>query len=356
MLTVEKIGGTSMSCFGDCLKNIFQKQRTNDGLFNRIFIVSAYADVTNWLLEHKKTGKDGVYSLFASGNGYAEALLTLQAKLIEINHGFTSLGLDTTDADSYIIDRLKKTKAYLDSIHHILASGYVNKEHLLLAAREILASVGESHSAYNSVKILNTHGIETKLVDLSGFYDTDALTIDQRISKEFRNINFSKTIVVATGYTSGTEGIMREFDRGYSEITFAKVAVEVEADEAIIHKEFHLSSADPKIVGKELSVPVGFTNFDVADQLADIGMEAVHPKASKPLEKKKIALRIKNTFEPDHPGTLITTDYIGKESRVEIVTGSKKVALIEIHDSSMVGRPGFDLSILEIFNKKTSVT
>ena len=55
---------------------------------------------------------------------------------------------------------------------------------------------------------------------------------------------------------------MREFDRGYSEVTFSKIAVEVKADEAVIHKEYHLSSADPNIVGVEKSIPVGFTNFN----------------------------------------------------------------------------------------------
>lgn len=66
---------------------------------------------------------------------------------------------------------------------------------------------------------------------------------------------------------------MRSFDRGYSEVTFCKIAVEVKASEAIIHKEFHLSSADPHIVGPEKSVPVGQTSYFIADQLADIGME-----------------------------------------------------------------------------------
>jgi len=51
---------------------------------------------------------------------------------------------------------------------------------------------------------------------------------------------------------------MREFERGYSEITFSKIAIAVQATEAIIHKEYHLSSADPSIVGVENCVPVGF--------------------------------------------------------------------------------------------------
>jgi aspartate kinase len=156
---------------------------------------------------------------------------------------------------------------------------------------------------------------------------------------------------VATGYTKGTEDIMREFDRGYSEVTFSKIAAEVHADEAVIYKEFHLSSADPAIVGVENAVPVGQTNYDVADQLADIGMEAIHPKASKPLEQLGIHLRIKNAFEPEHPGTLISNDYRGRESRVEIIAGTDKVTVIEIHDSSMVNEVGFDLHIMEILLK-----
>jgi aspartate kinase len=157
--------------------------------------------------------------------------------------------------------------------------------------------------------------------------------------------------VVVTGYTKGIEGIMREFDRGYSEVTFSKIAVEIRPDEAIIHKEFHLSSADPEIVGAGNTVTVGFTNYDVADQLADVGMEAIHPKAAKPMELAGIPIRLKNTFEPDHPGTLITKDYVGEKARIEVIAGTPKVTIVEIHDPNMVGTVGFDLGLLEIFRK-----
>jgi aspartate kinase len=186
-------------------------------------------------------------------------------------------------------------------------------------------------------------------VDLGGFHDSRYLTIDERISVTLKDIDFSTTVPFVTGYTKGTEGIMREFDRGYSEVTFSKVAVEVNADEAIIHKEFHLSSADPKVVGEENAIPVGFTNYDVADQLADIGMEAIHPKASKPIEHAGISIRVKNTFEPEHPGTLISKNYAGPESKVEIIAGTDKVVIIEIHDPSMVGQVGFDQGIMQHF-------
>lgn len=54
MLSVHKIGGTSMSKFGDVLNNIIVRQADGDNPYNRIFVVSAYSNVTNWLLEHKK--------------------------------------------------------------------------------------------------------------------------------------------------------------------------------------------------------------------------------------------------------------------------------------------------------------
>ncbi len=349
MLTVEKIGGTSMSKFNDVLKNIVLKDKSN--LYNRILVVSAYSNVTNWLLENKKSGAPGIYGKFVDQEDYEKLLDDLLTKLIEINHSFESIGLDLKIADEFVSKRIDQTKAMLESMAEVIGSGYVNKQDILLAVREILSSIGESHSAFNSVNICKSHNINATLIDLSGFHDSEFLTIDERIHKALRNVDFTKTISFATGYTKGVEGIMREFDRGYSEVTFSKIAVEVKAQEAIIHKEYHLSSADPKVVGIDNAIPVGDTNYDVADQLADIGMEAIHPKASKPLEENNINLRIKNTFEPDHPGTLISTGFKGIEARVEIIAGSEKMQVIEIHDSSMVGEVGFDLYVMQIFEK-----
>lgn len=351
MLTVEKIGGTSMSKFQDVINNIILPDGSEKVKYNRIFVVSAYSGVTNWLLENRKTGEPGVYARFAEQENISVALDDILTRLVELNHELESIGLDLKTADSFISHRITQTKSILDSMAEVMASGYVDKKNILLAAREVLASVGEAHSAFNSADILHNRGVHATLVDLSGFHDSESLTIDQRIQKMLAPIKFDKTLAIVTGYTKGTEGIMREFDRGYSEVTFSKIAVEVRADEAIIHKEYHLSSADPQIVGVENVVPVGQTNYDVADQLADIGMEAIHPKASKPLEKLGINLRIKNTFEPEHPGTLISTTYKGVESKVEIIAGTDKVVIIEIHDSSMVGEVGFDKVMMSILEK-----
>jgi len=340
-----------MSRFNEVLKNIIIGKREDCDYYNRIFVVSAYDNVTNWLLEHKRTGEPGIYQKFINNEDYSRALHSLLNKLIDINRTFTDIHLDIEAADKFITNRIVQAKNYLNSLADVLASGYVNRQNILLAAREILSSIGEAHSAFNSVNIMENNGINATFVDLCGFNDSEYLTIDERIHKAFVNLDYSKTIPVVTGYTKGAEGIMREFDRGYSEVTFSKIAVEVKADEAVIHKLYHLSSADPDIVGIDKSIPVGRTNFNVADQLADIGMEAIHPKASKPLEIAGINIRIKNTFEPDHPGTLISKDYISEDKRVEIISGIDKVVAIEIHDPFMVGEVGFDRGIMEIFQK-----
>jgi aspartate kinase len=230
----------------------------------------------------------------------------------------------------------------------VLASGYLNRDNVLLAAR-MLAAVGGRTAPSTASPSSNPRAC-ARFMDLTGFDDGDAITIDGRIHKSFQGLDLGREVVVVTS-TKGVEGIMREFDRGYSEVTFCKVAVELKADEAVIHKEFHLSSADPEIVGAGNTVVVGNTNYDVADQLADVGMEAIHPKAAKPMELAGISIRLKNTFEPDHAGTLITKDYVGKQARIEVIAGTPKVTIVEIHDPSMVGTVGFDLGVMEIFRR-----
>jgi aspartate kinase len=345
-LTVEKIGGTSMSRFSEVMSNVILRDPKH--VYGRIYIVSAYAGVTDLLLEHKKSRQPGVYSAFASQGPYAGALQAAKHHFFELNANLKSDGLDVAAADAFIAERVDGVLDYLNSISDLLGSGYVSRTELLSAARELLASIGESHSAFNSAKILEARGYTASCIDLSGWGDPKARTIDERIALALADVGKTKAITFVTGYCKGTEGIMREFDRGYSEVTFSKVAVAVSAKEAVIHKEFHLSSADPKIIGAGKVVPVGATNFDVADQLADVGMEAIHPRAAKPLELAGIPLRVKNAFDPDHDGTLITRNYTNPESKIEVVTGTDKVSIVEVFDTRMVAEVGSDHRIMQV--------
>lgn len=221
-----------------------------------------------------------------------------------------------------------------------------------MTVREMLSAIGEAHSAHNAYLILKAKGVNARLIDLSGWMETEQLSLDAKIKKYFRDIDLSEELPIVTGYTQCREGIMNTYDRGYTEITFSKIAELTGAREGVIHKEYHLSSGDPKMVGEDKVEVIGATNYDVADQLSDLGMEAIHPGAARGMRKTDIPLRVKNVFEPDHPGTLITNNYKSPEAKVEIIAGRKGVTGIEVWDQDMVGRWDHDSELLRHFTDR----
>ena len=352
MHTVEKIGGTSMSRFGDIMRNVIIGNRTNGDYYKRIFVVSAYGGITDLLLEGKKNGKSGIYAYYADKNEkWLEALEKTRERMFELNAEFADLGLDTDEANNFVSERIDGIKSCLVDLQRLCSYGHFQLDEYLLPVREMLSAVGEAHSAWNSVQILQANGVNAALADLTGWKDTQIFSFDDKIKNTFSEYDLSSCLPIATGYTKCSEGIMQSFDRGYSEITFSKIACLTEAGEGVIHKEFHLSSGDPKLIGEEKVRVIGQTNYDVADQLADLGMEAIHPKASKGMEHQNIPIRVMNAFEPEHPGTLICSDYQSDQPRVEMVTGRKDMLGIEVWDPDMVGQSGYDYRLLSFFDK-----
>lgn len=352
--TVEKIGGTSMSNYEAVRDNIILGGRNKDELYQRIFVVSAYGGVTNELLEHKKTGEPGVYALFADAESdwaWGDDLSKLVKYLTDLNAELFDEPMQRNQADQFITDRIEGVRGCLIDLQRLCSYGQFQLEEHLLTVREMLAGIGEAHSAFNTALKLQQEGINARFVDLTGWRDSELLPLDEKLARAFENIDLSRELPIVTGYAQCKEGLMRTFDRGYSEMTFSRVAVMTGAREAVIHKEYHLSSADPKVVGEDKVVPLGRTNYDVADQLANLGMEAIHPRAGKGLRQNEIPLRVMNTFEPDHTGTLITGDYVSEKSQVEIIAGHKGVFAIEVFDQDMQGEPGSDRRILDILSR-----
>lgn len=345
--TVEKIGGTSMSRFGNVMRNVIIGNRSPEQLYNRIFIVSAYGGITNLLLENKKNGEPGVYGHFANDNDeWKKALEVTRLKMCEFNERFECEGLDVSKANDFVNERIAGIKDCLNDLMGLRSYGHFKPGDYLPASREFLSALGEAHSAYNSASILKANGINSNFVDLTGWKETNSNTLDEVIVKKFKNLDFSKELPVVTGYVKCDEGIMTRFDRGYSEIAFSKIAVLTNADEGIIHKEFHLSTGDPNLMGIDNVKIIGRTNFDIADQLSDMDMEAIHSKASKEMELSNIPIRIKNAFDPEHPGTLIHRDYVAVEPCVDMICGRDDIIAIEVFDAEMVGQSGYDYLLL----------
>jgi len=352
--TIEKIGGTSMSDYLSVRDNIIYKANKAE-LYQRVFVVSAYSGITDQLLEHKKSGQPGVYGLFASSiedDTWLKSLDQVKATLCEINKQLFSEGALLEQANLFLEERLDDARQCLLDLQSLCQHGHFALAAHLGTVREMLASIGEAHSAWNTAKLLQRDGVNACFVDLTGWLTNKHISLDQRIKEAFASIDLSQQLPIVTGYAHSDKGLMNSFDRGYSEMTFSRLAVLTQANEAIIHKEFHLSSADPRLVGENKAVPIGRTNYDVADQLANLGMEAIHPKAAKGLRQNNIPLRIKNTFEPEHNGTLITGDYVSDSPCVEIIAGCKGIYALELFDQDMAGSiAAFDQEVLSIITR-----
>ncbi len=350
--TVEKIGGTSMSRLDELRNSLIVAGRNAADLYGRIFVVSAFSGITDLLLEHKKTGDPGVYGKFvhaSGGRGWQDALELVQTRMIDIHRGFLTDEADRDHADAFVRDRIEGARTCLIDLQRICSYGHFRLSEHMLHIRELLSGLGESHSALVTTLLLQRAGANARLVDLSGWRDEGDLSLDERLVSGMSDLDPAVEMPIVTGYAQCREGLMKEFDRGYSEVTFSRLAALTGAREAIIHKEFHLSSADPKVVGADRVKKIGRTNYDVADQLSNMGMEAIHPKAAKTLRQAGVPLRVTNAFEPDDPGTLID-DQRAVAAAVEIITGIDIVAL-ELFEQDMVGVKGYDATILEVLTR-----
>ncbi|AOS95752.1 Bifunctional aspartokinase/homoserine dehydrogenase 1 [Microbulbifer aggregans] len=356
--TVEKIGGTSMSDYAAVRDNIIFKdgEADKEGLYQRIFVVSAYGGITDMLLEHKKSGRPGIFALFADANedrSWNDAIDAVRNRVHEINAELFTDAEQLARANDFIGERLEDAERCLADLERVCQHGHFALEGHLNTVCEMLASIGEAHSAWNTAELLRQQeGVNARFVDLTGWRDGEHLTLDQRIERAFKDIDLATELPITTGYAHTREGLMGTFARGYSEMTFSRIAVVTGAREAIIHKEYHLSSADPRLVGVNEAVPIGRTNYDVADQLANLGMEAIHPRAAKGLRQQEIPLRIMNTFEPEHSGTLVTGDYVSETPCVEIIAGRKNIYAVECFDQDMMGlMTTYDRTINDIIRR-----
>ena len=350
--TVEKIGGTSMSRVDELRDTLFIGERTGADRYGRVFVVSAFGGITNLLLEHKKTGDAGVYARFANSDndhGWHEALDKVAEAMTEAHGKVLEHSADIERADGFARERIEGARNCLIDLQRLCSYGHFRLSEHMLQIRELLSGLGEAHSAFVTTQMLQRAGVNARLVDLSGWRDQGDVSLEERINSAMSGVDPATEMPIVTGYAQCAEGLMREFDRGYSEVTFSKLAALTGAREAIIHKEFHLSSADPNLVGQDAVRKLGRTNYDVADQLSNMGMEAIHPKAAKTLRQADVPLRVTNAFEPGDPGTLID-DQPAEEPAVEIVTGLDIIAL-ELFEQDMVGVKGYDAAILEVLTR-----
>ncbi|WP_340109611.1 aspartate kinase [Pikeienuella sp. HZG-20] len=348
--TVEKIGGSSMSRSAELLQPLLLNGGADP--YNRVFVVSAYGGITDLLLEHKKSGEPGVYGHFANADndhGWSDALNRVVRAMNEAHRAVLEAPGDIQEADDFVRERIEGARSCLIDLQRLCSYGHFRLSQHMGIIRELLSGLGESHSAYVTTLLLRRAGVNVRFIDLSGWRDEREVTLEERIEQGFRDVDLASELPIVTGYAQCSEGLMTLYDRGYSEVTFSRIAAQTGAAEAIIHKEFHLSSADPKLVGLENVKKLGHTNYDVADQLSNMGMEAIHPSAGKTLRQAGVPLRVTNAFEQADPGTLID-DAEAEAPQVEIMTALDVFGL-EVFEQDMFGVKGYDATILQALTR-----
>ena len=351
--SVEKLGGTSIAATDLAIANVLVGTRQGDDLYNRIFIVSAFAGMTDLLLDNKKTGAPGVYARFVADEADArwEDGMIAVAEAMRAKNAELFCGKARAEADAFVDARMAAMSACLTDLDRLRGYGHFQLAEPFATIREMLAGLGEAHSAFTTALKLREAGVQARFVDLTGWQEPGPGSLDARIEAAFADIDLARELPIVTGYARCEGGMVSRYARGYSEFTFSRIVVLTGAREAIIHKEFHLSTADPRLVGTNRARKIGHTNYDVADQLANLGMEAIHPMAGRGLRQAGIPLRVRNTFDPADSGTLIEGDYVSETPRVEIITGVRNIFALQLFAQDMVGEKGYDVAVLDILSR-----
>lgn len=331
-----------MSNLPAVLSNIVRRPGPGGEFAERIYVVSAFEGVTDRLLEHKRTGAPGLHALVSDQDNRSEewldALDQLREQLVALNAEMLANARDVAFADEFVRRRLADVRACLAAIGELRAHGY-QIEQELLQAREMLASVGEAHSALVLSLALQAEGVNARFVDLTGWDDCENPTLDARIGKALADLNLREELPIITGYVKCADGLVARYGRGYTEVTFAAIAVSTRARVGVIHKAVALSTADPRIVGP-CAQAIGQTSYRTAGWLANLGMEAIHPHAARSLQRAGIPLRVRNSLKPGDPGTIIRADAATSPPGVEFICGMKDVIALEVIEeaASLTGR------------------
>jgi aspartate kinase len=147
-------------------------------------------------------------------------------------------------------------------------------------------------------------------------------------------------VPVVTGFIGATAGrVTTTLGRGGSDYSAAILGQALQADEVWIWTDVDgVMTADPRLVAGARSIAT-LSNREISE-LAFFGAKVLHPKTIRPVVDIGIPLRIKNTFNPDHPGTVIVPDQENGSGSIKAVTAIKELSLVTIEGKGMIGVPG----------------
>lgn len=281
--------------------------------------------------------------------------------------------------DSKITDLLYLCHAHIkydvsfDNIRQMIADRYVEIARECDLSVDIEAeinSIFDSLTKHTGVDYIASRGEYLNamlMAEYLGFKFVDAAEwlvfdykgeVDLRKSEEnFNEIYEVYGKIVTSGfYGSMPDGEIKVFSRGGSDITGAIAAAAVNAGVYENWTDVNgIKMVDPRIV--ENPKTIARVTYDELRALSYMGAAVLHEDTIMPVRLKDIPVNIRNTNEPDNPGTIIREDF-EQDSAEEIdrfvtgIAGKKNFSIVNIYESSL-GEDKIILlrKVLAIFDK-----
>ena len=160
-----------------------------------------------------------------------------------------------------------------------------------------------------------------------------------------------KKINIAPGFIGRTfDKDIITFGRGGSDFSAALFANFVDADELQIWSDVNgLMTADPRWVSA--AHVIEHLSYEEALELSHFGARVIYPPSIQPALEKNIPIRIKNTFKPESPGTLVTRSWEDAET-IRGISSISEITLLNLSGSGMVGIPSFSSRLFQALSEK----
>jgi aspartate kinase len=332
---VMKFGGTSVGSSSAIQQTaaIIQKQKTIWS--NLVVVVSAMSGITDKLIQSARYAADN------NGPAARQIIEQIQHQHLEVIDALISDQTQRLELLSVVQKRLDELSSYCQSIQVL---GEVTPRGM-----DVISSLGERMSAQIVAAVIQSLGTPAVAVEASQCIITDRnfqnanpdmLLSRERIQSSIRPLFQQNLIPVVTGFMAATpEGVITTLGRGGSDYTAAILADCLDADEVWIWTDVDgVLSADPRMVPEARPIPE--ISFAEVGELAYFGAKVLHPKTIRPVVSRSMPLWVKNTFNPDFPGTRITQNPSRSRGEITAISMIKDLSILTVEGRGMLGVPG----------------
>ena len=216
--------------------------------------------------------------------------------------------------------------------------------------QDFLASRGE----YFSAKLMAAF-LGFRFVDAADWicFAMDGTVDKQKSYAALTSMVNGEAIVIPGFYGVMPNGDVKTFTRGGSDITGALAAAALDAD---VYENWTdvsgILMADPRIV--ENPQPISEVTYDELRELSYAGAQVLHEGTIFPVREKNIPLNIRNTNDPEHPGTIIKKRFETQSDPHRVitgVTGKKDFSILTMFKRGMTSQVGILRRVLSVFEK-----